>query len=67
MSNYPPGVTGNEYEIAGPDSEEQVGPCSECGAPSAVLSYRSRHWTECDNGHISEDGFNDDEERYGNN
>lgn len=21
MSNYPPGVTGNEYEIAGPDSE----------------------------------------------
>jgi len=21
MSNYPPGVTGNEYEIAGPDAE----------------------------------------------
>lgn len=21
MSNYPPGVTGNEYQIAGPDSE----------------------------------------------
>jgi hypothetical protein len=24
LSNYPPGVTGNEYEIAGPDWEETV-------------------------------------------
>lgn len=24
MSNYPPGVTGNEYEIAGPDWEGEV-------------------------------------------
>ncbi len=24
LSNYPPGVTGNEYEIAGPDFEQEV-------------------------------------------
>jgi len=30
-SNYPPGVTGNEYEIAGPDMEsEDNRRCEEC-------------------------------------
>ena len=29
--NYPPGVTGNEYEIAGPDKEwEEEFYCEEC-------------------------------------
>ena len=31
LSNYPPGVTGNEYEIAGPDSEwEDTNYCEKC-------------------------------------
>ena len=31
LSNYPPGVTGNEYEIAGPDSEwEEDLYCAKC-------------------------------------
>jgi hypothetical protein len=31
-SNYPPGVTGNEYEISGPDCEwEEQRECPLCG------------------------------------
>ena len=31
LSNYPPGVTGNEYEIAGPDDEwESEHYCGTC-------------------------------------
>ena len=31
LSNYPPGVTGNEYEIAGPDNEwEENYYCQKC-------------------------------------
>lgn len=31
-SNYPPGVTGNEYEIAGPDYEKDIEElCPKCG------------------------------------
>ena len=31
LSNYPPGVTGNEYQIAGPDSEwEETHYCEKC-------------------------------------
>lgn len=32
LSNYPPGVTGNEYQIAGPDWEQEDHRyCPECG------------------------------------
>jgi len=36
MSNYPPGVTGAEYEISGPDREweaPRLGVCKYCGWP----------------------------------
>jgi len=34
LSNYPPGVSGREYEIAGPDREESATyHCSTCGHP----------------------------------
>lgn len=35
MSNYPPGVTGNEYEIAGPDYERDEE--RECTMQDAVI------------------------------
>lgn len=42
MSNYPPGVTGNEYEIAGADSEvEDVYFCTTCQA--TVDGYRETY------------------------
>mgnify|MGYP003679321021 FL=1 len=48
MSNYPPGVTGNEYEIAGPDYERESDTyCSECGAQMIAQGYRDRHWMTC--------------------
>lgn len=50
MSNYPPGVTGNEYEIAGPDYEREIdGECPECGEDGTLMAvgYRSDHWTVC--------------------
>ena len=31
LSNYPPGVTGNEWQIVGPDDIEH---CIECGRPT---------------------------------
>jgi hypothetical protein len=31
MSNYPPGVTGNEYAISGPQREWEAIPLDECG------------------------------------
>ena len=32
MSNYPPGVTGNEWQIAGPDAErDETRDVKECG------------------------------------
>lgn len=31
MSNYPPGVTGNEWQIAGPDEREMSVECSSEG------------------------------------
>lgn len=50
MSNYPPGVTGGEFEIAGPDWEGQVDrEClEECRFAGEVeaWSYGSvLHWT----------------------
>lgn len=56
MSNYPAGVTGNEYEIAGPDaewSETREVSCSndECTAyekeievEADISSYRGEAW-----------------------
>lgn len=58
MSNYPPGVTGNEYEIAGPDAEweetKEVA-CDNDECPDfekeheeelLLQSYRGTWWTE---------------------
>ena len=50
MSNYPPGVTGNEYEIAGPDYEDDTDyPCWHCSNTAGNLrqGYRSQHWVIC--------------------
>lgn len=47
-SNYPPGVTGNEYEIAGPDFEEDHNACCPaCRGPLLLLGYRARRWLSC--------------------
>ncbi|PZR66791.1 MAG: hypothetical protein DLM66_12885 [Candidatus Dormiibacter spiritus] len=51
LSNYPPGVTGFEYEIAGPDFEcpdEQY--CERCGSDQKgiVAGYRGDQWFTCD-------------------
>lgn len=69
MTNYPPGVTGNEYEIAGPDFEEDSDtPCPhvnrweengipvelECGVPTMEQGYRGKHWLVCDDNHITD-------------
>lgn len=51
MSNYPPGVTGNEYAIAGPDHElERDAWCNECEAVMAGVEqwYRRERWWTCD-------------------
>ena len=49
MSNYPPGVTGGEFEIAGPDYEEELDePCPECGQVLLVeQGYRRDRWVIC--------------------
>lgn len=49
MSNYPDGVMGNEYAIAGPDSEvEADAPCPECGNVNVMLySFRGDYWSVC--------------------
>lgn len=47
MTNYPPGVTGGEYQIAGPDREwEETRECPECGDVHVFLmqSYRRELW-----------------------
>ena len=49
-SNYPPGVTGSEYEIAGPDYEKHVeGECPKCNMPDTLLEqgYKGSHWQVC--------------------
>ena len=54
-SNYPPGVTGNEFQIAGPDYERESDlPCPECGAPTMELGYHHEHWLVCDNDHTTD-------------
>lgn len=52
MSNYPPGVTGNEYEISGPTYEEdEKRTCSDkdCGFSDEVIvqGYESEKWWTC--------------------
>lgn len=63
MSNYPPGVTGNEFEIAGPDYErESDEPCphymagqrQECGLPTMEQGYRNDSWLVCEEGHVTD-------------
>lgn len=47
-SNYPPGVTGNEYEIAGPDySKETEELCPDCSGPCMEEGYRGQRWLSC--------------------
>ena len=46
--NYPPGVTGNEYAIAGPDYEQEADePCPECGESMMEQGYRRERWVSC--------------------
>jgi hypothetical protein len=50
LSNYPVGVTGREYEIAGPDSEtEEPEDCSFCDwqGVALVLRYGFQAWYDC--------------------
>lgn len=50
MSNYPPGVTGNEYEIAGPDYEDYTDrSCWHCSNTAGNLQqgYGKEHWVIC--------------------
>ena len=57
MSNYPPGVTGNEFEIAGPDWEGPIDrDCEDCrwiGEVDAWGYQGTLHWTcpECNTEH----------------
>lgn len=62
MSNYPPGVSGNEYEIAGPDAEYTEERTVECWNDECSLfeldqtveidlsAYRGEEWGDwtCD-------------------
>jgi len=65
LSNYPDGVTGNEYEIAGPDSEwEEELYCAKCEKTTtfsceSFRKQRSGICSECDYdidlGHVDDD------------
>jgi len=49
VSGYPPGVTGREYQISGPDMEwEETRTCT-CGYTGPVFCYESRYerWWQC--------------------
>jgi hypothetical protein len=53
LSGYPPGVSGNEYAIAGPDSETEMPSevCDKCGVTGMTLvTYRYDAWLACDCG-----------------
>ena len=48
--NYPPGVTGNEYEITWADYAKEVkGACPNCGAPDTLIEegYKDVCWQTC--------------------
>jgi ribosomal protein S27AE len=48
MNNYPPGVSGNEYEIAGPDYQrDHPEPCPKCGGHMLAEGYKRDHWIIC--------------------
>lgn len=49
MSNFPPGVTGGEYAIAGPDYERESGRyCRKCkDVEMFELGYHGDKWLEC--------------------
>lgn len=61
-SNYPPGVTGDEFAIAGPDYEREssircpylIRGLWECGAPTVELGYRGDRWLVCSEDHITD-------------
>lgn len=55
-SNYPPGVTGNEFEIAGPDFEgDTPRPCPECGGEMYEIGFQGARWWTCEGcGHEAE-------------
>ena len=56
--SYSPGVTGNEYRIAGPDYEQEYpGYCPECGVPDRMLEYgfRREAWIDCGACHMQLD------------
>ena len=52
--DYPPGVSGREYEIAGADYQKEVeGECPTCGKADVLFEegYKGDHWqfcSECD-------------------
>lgn len=49
LSNYPPGVTGMEYQIAGASAETDEAVSCECGfSGEVVVSHYGTAWTwEC--------------------
>ena len=76
--SYPPGVTGNEYDIAGPDSEwEEELYCEKCEKTrlftcESFQKERSGRCSECDNDiylgsdtdYIDYDSINDQREDH---
>ena len=49
-NNYPPGITGSEFAIAGPDYERESDElCPACGSERTLeLGYRSDRWLYCE-------------------
>ena len=48
-SNYPPGVSGNEYEIAGPSTEDTGDRlCPACDGSTLVQSFGVASWYVCE-------------------
>jgi hypothetical protein len=64
LSNYPDGVTGNEYAIAGPDSEwEEELHCAKCEKTTmfSCETFRGQRSGLCDEcGSDTDLGHNDD-------
>jgi len=49
VSNYPAGVSGDEYAIAGPDWEVDLGiDCPRCLCPFIGVAYGSDRWALCE-------------------
>lgn len=69
MSNYPPGVSGREFAIAGPDREFEEERECRCGyvGEALIQSYGLEQWwtcPECGEDHIEEDEYEDDPDRF---